>query len=140
MPDAVFQLIGAKELEKVLKNTPRRVQGSVVRKATRAGAVIFRRLAKAKVPKRSGQLRRGIIMRTARGRRNEIRVIVGLRGGKRSQGGAFYGIFLEFGTRFIRARPFIRPAFDEGKDEASRTVIDRLWAEIARELNKDQVR
>jgi len=132
-----LQMLGAAELERLLRRTPKRIQGRVVRNATRAGAVIFRRKAKAKAPKRSGQLRRGIIMRSRRGRdRDEFRVVVGLRSGKRSAGGAFYGLFEEYGTKHHRARPFMRPAFDEGKDQAATAVIDRLWERIEVELRK----
>jgi HK97 gp10 family phage protein len=40
----------------------------------------------------------------------------------------FYGFFLEHGTAHIAARPFARPAFDDGAPSALRAVGKRLWA------------
>jgi HK97 gp10 family phage protein len=43
---------------------------------------------------------------------------------------AFYGSFLELGTIKMAARPFLRPAFDTGTDEATQTVGDGVWREM----------
>lgn len=44
----------------------------------------------------------------------------------------FYGLFWEFGTRHQRARPFLRPAWDEGKDRALDSFGKALWTAIER--------
>lgn len=39
----------------------------------------------------------------------------------------FYGSFQEFGTVRHKAQPFMRPAWDQHKDGAYRTIQARLW-------------
>lgn len=41
----------------------------------------------------------------------------------RIQENAFYWRFVEFGTSKMRARPFLRPAFDNNKDAINDTFI-----------------
>lgn len=48
------------------------------------------------------------------------------------RGAAFYWRFLEFGTRFIRPRPFLRPAFEMRKYEALARIMARLAERIER--------
>jgi HK97 gp10 family phage protein len=43
---------------------------------------------------------------------------------------AFYGLFLEYGTVKMSARPFMRPAFDETSDESMAILARELWAAI----------
>ncbi len=45
-------------------------------------------------------------------------------------GKAFWGMFLEFGTRFMAARPFLRPAFESKKYEALKVFGQELGAGI----------
>jgi HK97 gp10 family phage protein len=45
--------------------------------------------------------------------------------------GGFYGSFLELGTKFIQARPFVRPAFDENIDGSLRIIAAALWTALA---------
>jgi HK97 gp10 family phage protein len=53
-----------------------------------------------------GHLRDNITVRKQRPEReHQIKFSVGV-------GAAFWGLFLEFGTRFMAARPWLRPAFD----------------------------
>lgn len=47
-------------------------------------------------------------------------------------GKAFWGMFLEFGTRFMSPRPFMRPAFESRKMEA----LDRLGKSLGEEIEK----
>jgi HK97 gp10 family phage protein len=49
---------------------------------------------------------------------------------------AFYWRFLEFGTRFIRARPFLRPAFEQVKVRAVQAAVERLQKRLANEIRK----
>jgi len=56
------------------------------------------------------------------------KVRVGPGGG--DPGEFFYDTFLEFGTRTLKARPFIRPAYDQARDQVlaalERTVVDAV--------------
>jgi HK97 gp10 family phage protein len=44
--------------------------------------------------------------------------------------GGFYGYFLEFGTKRMRARPFVRPAFDRSQAALLDTVANAVKAEL----------
>jgi HK97 gp10 family phage protein len=46
----------------------------------------------------------------------------------------YWGRFWEFGTRYIRPRPFFRPAWEGRKLEALRLMGDRAWAVIRRKI------
>lgn len=78
-------------------------RGDAVKKAVRDSAAEFTRLAQRKAPVDTGNLQR------------EIRM------GKASDGGftvevdanADYSGYVEYGTRFMRAQPFMQPALDE---------------------------
>lgn len=118
---------GLKELQRDLRTLPRKIQGRVVRNATRAGAVVARRKAKETAPVGTGQLKKDVVLRSRRtNNRHEVRVSVGV---KQT---SFYGMFQEFGTRFMAARPWLRPAFDSTKDEAHKTIAERIWLEVQR--------
>jgi HK97 gp10 family phage protein len=39
----------------------------------------------------------------------------------------FYGLYLEYGTVKMAARPFMRPAFDYGSDRALTLIREGLW-------------
>jgi len=46
-----------------------------------------------------------------------------------------HGIFLEYGTVFARAFPFLRPAFDGGAAKALLSIQNAIWA-LLRKANK----
>lgn len=48
----------------------------------------------------------------------------------------FYAKFLEFGTRYMQAQPFIRPAADAERAEMLRIVVDDLWNGISTQMRK----
>jgi HK97 gp10 family phage protein len=48
----------------------------------------------------------------------------------------FYGLFAEFGTTSQAAKPFMRPAFDQTKDEALNVMIKTLSKRIERANKK----
>ena len=56
--------------------------------------------------------------------RNKVVGRVGVKGGtvSKSQGKAFYGLFIEMGTRKMPARPFLRPAIFENGAQIVRLI------------------
>lgn len=40
----------------------------------------------------------------------------------------FYGLYLEYGTVKMAAKPFLRPAFDYGSDRALTLIREGLWS------------
>lgn len=140
---------GAAEIQKVLDTLPKRIQGKVMVAALRAGGNEIRKDAKARVPIRSepgpkplkkgsrrgrlpGFLRASIIVRKVPG---ADMIEVG------SSKRAWYGRLLEFGTRYMSARPWLRPAFDEKGPaalakigESLRKNIERIATTAARQI------
>lgn len=51
-------------------------------------------------------------------------------------GGLPQAHMMEFGTVDIPPRPFLRPAWDEGKDRLMQSIKDSLWKEIEKAANR----
>lgn len=56
------------------------------------------------------------------------------------EGTAFYWLFLEFGTEKMRARPFLRPAFEQRKEDALSVIVAEMQAGLARAESKLGIR
>lgn len=91
--------------------------------------------------KRADQLVRNIVVRRRPGARGTVRVWVAIRGKRRS-----VAHLVEFGTaphyqpgRGImhpgaRAKPFLRPAFEDKKHEVIQTFGEEIWREIEKQV------
>lgn len=142
---------GLRELDRALRELPDRIANRGLRASVYAGAKVIRDEAKIRAPKAArslgpnqpppGTLKRSIIMKHVRelsgGGRQTFFVLV--RHGKkyRKQGkrgnlsqDAWYWRFLEFGTRKMRARPFLRSALEAQRREAVSAIKDRLIQRI----------
>ncbi len=121
-------ITGAKELERVLRKLPRRLAERELTSAARAGANVIRKEARVRAPRGSdpsaasekfGPLHKNI--RVARVKKTGLSVEMAIHNGR-----AFWGSFLEFGTRHISARPWMSPAFDTTVRPALAKVGERL--------------
>ncbi len=136
---ADIQLQGASELIAKLQALPDKLANNVMTGALFAGARVIRDEARRRVPildltkwggpHEPGALLQAILARRSRSRsRNEVLARVGI------SYDAFYGHYVEFGTRHARAYPFMRPAYDTKGGDAAQAVIDyaagRLEAEV----------
>tara|TARA_Y100000310_G_scaffold345430_1_gene464861 strand:- start:431 stop:910 length:480 start_codon:yes stop_codon:yes gene_type:complete len=126
---ADFKITGAKEIEAVLKKLPAKVQKKALNQAVRAGARVIQKDAIKRAPVLPGRGRilktkKGIVVaRKARGEGRGAkvgRISVGL------SGSAFFGLYWEFGTTTIPARPFMRPAFEATKKEVVEAIGKKL--------------
>ncbi len=81
--------------------------------------------ARANAPRRTGTLADNIDYEVVPVRDN-VEGRVGIRGGamSASQGEAFYGRFIELGTKRQPARPFLRPAVYDNADEIVRLIVE----------------
>jgi HK97 gp10 family phage protein len=148
---------GLRQLNKALQELPLKIRGAPLRTATRKASMVIRNEARSKVPVNTGLLKREIITSRSRsqsseGRETFVVMVKQLvkkyantkanrrmnRVGKKfkTEGLAYYWKFLEFGTSKMRARPFMRPAFDSKKQEAVRVLQRELDAAIQAQARK----
>lgn len=147
----VQEIKGLRELSRALRELPARVARNDLQAATAAGARVIRDEAKMRAPiytgsvsdghPKPGTLRKSIILKAIRELSNNVRrvVFVTVRHGKKFQSvgkknanmDAFYWRFVEFGTKKMRAQPFMRPAFEARKRDAVEAIKDKLAERIA---------
>lgn len=72
----------------------------------------------------SGKLRKGLKVSGIRSTSGRKYVLVGIQKGDNSD--IFYGKFLEFGTSKMIARPFMGPAYESKKKEATEVIKQEL--------------
>ena len=126
------QVRGLEEFKRKAAEIPRAMRAKVLRDALRAGAREVRDTAKRNAPvlslrssmqtpyRKPGTVKRAISVRTSKAARRagDVGVFVNVRPAKRGARGArskddpFYWRFLEFGTKFMRARPFLQRGAD----------------------------
>ena len=134
-PRAVIDtdVIGVEETIAALRALPVEMQKSVVRHAVRAGASVLLREEALLVPIGAGTPQRpgGTLLRSLTVfplRQGKRRTVVFVGAGPEG----FYGRFLEFGTRFMPARPWLRPALHA----AFAPVLQAAQSEISEGIDK----
>ncbi len=101
---------GEKAIDKKLRKLEPKIQKKVVKKALRAAVKeIILPDAKAAAPIDSGKLEKSLTVRALKRSRKGFGFAVVTREIKGTDT-PFYGQFHEFGTKYIRADPYLRPA------------------------------
>lgn len=134
MADIVnFEIKGAKEMERLLKELGPQVANKVGDQAVRAGARPIVEEAKRLVPVRTGQLRDSITTQVDRrsGGDNERVALIGFKRPASSR-----AHLVEFGTSHSAPRPFMRPALDSKHREALEEMGKVMARGITREARK----
>lgn len=139
-----IHMTGGAELERRLKALPGKIAKKLIRRALRSGAKIILAQAKANAPVDTGALKKSLKVRAAKRRgRGSVGVTVSTAEGD-FKGDQFYASFIEYGHKRgkrpgkgatdareeVPARPFMRPAFDEKKQEAVNVISSTLGAGI----------
>lgn len=88
-----FNLVGARDLDRLLQTLPAKVEKNILRASLRAGAVVFLAEVKQRIPAVSGDLRKSARVTTRQGR-GQVSASVKV-GNKK----AYYAQMVEFGTR-----------------------------------------
>lgn len=70
---------------------------------------------------RSGKLRRSLKVSAVRREKDKKYVLVGS-----FEKEAFYGVFVEYGTSKMAARPFLQPALERNKNEVTAIIAEKL--------------
>jgi len=136
---------GLEDLARSLREMPKDVRQNALRAGMRAGAVAIQKEAKSRAPVDTGRMQKNIYVKRIRELVTELSEgwFVGVRmGPKRTKdkatgkvskdysNDAWYWRFVEFGTRHVPARPFMRPAFESAKEAAVNAIAERLKARI----------
>lgn len=122
-----FKVEGGADLDKALSQLPARVSKRFAREALETAARPMQRAMASRAPRAPGKpdIADHIAISTARGSKTETNVAVG------PERPYFYGRFLEYGTAFMSARPFMRPAFEAGVQRVIDTIKRSLWSQLA---------
>ena len=142
-----FEIVGERELKRMMESLPRKMSGPVVRKALREGSKPILAAARSSAPASEGNLKksmspgRGIRIKTYRYSGVTIAVV-----GPSWPLGA-HGHLVEFGTKMRKtkngrstgvgpAKPFLRPAFDANVGLAQRIIASVMASGLAAAANK----
>jgi HK97 gp10 family phage protein len=152
-----FKLNGVKSIQKQLNSIGEEMRPKLLQQSMRQAFKPVLDSAVAKVPTDSGELKSALALASAKGGKGGDRsVAVGIivraistgmkqaalaaamfnQGQSRRVSPARRWHFIELGTRYQRAQPFIRPAFDENAKVAFGNLADEVRKKIAKALRK----
>lgn len=118
-------------LDKALQALPSQMRSSTYKAAVRAGAREIVKVAKAKAPVDSGELRRSIFAQIGRSRPGGARAVVGFKGA------VFRRAHLtEFGTARTAPRPFMRPAIAQAFQASISAAAKAMAKHLAKNAAK----
>lgn len=106
-------LNGIAELDSKLKQIELSVRRKMLTTSLKDAAEITRARAAELAPVRTGRLKANEVIATVPSLSTAESALVRVGPAKK----AFYGLFDEIGTVFMTRQPFLRPAFEETKDE-----------------------
>ncbi|URJ84950.1 HK97 gp10 family phage protein [Pasteurella multocida] len=160
MASVTVKIKGLKQLQQAMDSLGRKTSNRIAVKAMRKGGAIVRDKARQNAPvlkenvshRRAGTLRKAISTRTKVSRGGKTHTYIWVKGlsikqvlkfkDKTGKAGAynpkdpFYWRFVEFGTSKMPAQPFLRPAFEQTKRQATKEIIETLHKEIIQEGTK----
>ena len=116
-----LKIEGVKDLERKLAQMSKIMTDDVIDKGLKMASEPMRMSASSKAPKRTGFLSQNIVSEINKKEKSTIDI-----GPSKA---AWYGRLLEFGTTKMRARPFLRPAFD-----AHKRTSQKIFAEYVKSL------
>ena len=122
------------EVLRKLHKLPGKIQERVLIGAVRASAKPIIEEARRLVPRRTGNLAKSIGVNKLRTKGTVVAFAVSPRKGGKYDG--YYGHFVEFGTRKMAPRPFLRPAFDRKGKESINAAKEYMAKRIEKELAK----
>lgn len=148
MIDTKLDFSGLLDISKDLEVLSKAESRNVLRQATRAAATVFRDEARERAPKKTGKLRRNIVVMSQRAPAGGAVAGLHVRGRDPRTGNsdntmkadnknnAFYWRFVEMGTSTAAPVPFIRPAFDARQDDAAAAAFAKANEAIDKVLSK----
>ncbi len=132
---------GLDDANRVLKQLPNRIENKVLQAATRKGAGVLAVQLRKNAPRGTGKqspasqtygkLIRNIRVQALKSKRRK-----GQRGSQVWTRDAFWGYILEFGSKYISARPWWRPTVAANEQAAFAAMREELGKGIEREAEK----
>lgn len=119
-----IEIVGGQEMADALGTLSQRLERKVLREALMDAGEVMRSEMSRKAPRRPPHpdLADNIVMSTAKGEDlQEVAVAIGP--AKES----FYGSFVELGTAFMSAQPYVRPAFDGNITKVLTAFAESVW-------------
>ena len=159
MANLNVKVTGLKELKHAMDSLDRKVRKNISVKAMRKGGAIIRDKARANAPvlehsvphRNRGTLRKAISASTKIAKNGSVNTRIFVRklkiskitafkehgkGSSSNPNDPYYWRFVEFGTSKMSGRPFLRPAFEQSKEQAAQTIITTLRDTIISEAGK----
>jgi len=125
MIDITCKIEGLDELKVTLDKAAKQAVKNYIRRAAKSAADIWVKAIVEKAPHDTGFLAEHIVVMTKYLEADtKLELHVG------PEKAAFYALFLEFGTEFQAAQPFMRPAFEEHKDEVLAAFAEAMNVEL----------
>lgn len=118
---ATVNVEGVEELVAKLQGLAAKATGAQAAAALRAGALLIENDARQKAPIKTGTLRRSIHTNVETAGDGAV---------ARIGTNVEYAIYLEMGTSRMRARPYLRPAFDGNRNQALAEIRRALQAMV----------
>jgi HK97 gp10 family phage protein len=135
-----MELVGVKELQKVLEDFAPRTAGNLMRTVIHGVATDITKESKKRVPVNTGTLKRSLKTKRRRGKPMQPVSDVIAESGKNVKNDGFYWLFVEFGTQKTPEQPFMRPAKDlvmsDIDNVLQRQFKDKLTKAVMREKRK----
>lgn len=127
-----FKILGGAELASALNDLPSRVSKKVMREALEVAGEPIRQGMQQLAPRRAPapDIADHMVISTAKVEGlidNDQTAAVAIGPAR----GFFYGLFLEYGTVFMGAKPFARPAFEAGVQKALAEIVRSTWTALA---------
>ena len=116
---------GLDGFEQRLRDEPKKLALRVLRRAGRDAAKVWQDAIEQLAPALTGFLKTHIDVASTTKGDASLTVMVG------PDKKAFYGMMQEFGTRYQRAKPFMRPAYENSKQQ----VLDVFTSDVKDELD-----
>jgi HK97 gp10 family phage protein len=136
MADSVtMDIQGLDELVKKMRELSPKLARNGLRAAVNAGAQVVKKEAASRVPVDTGALKRAVYAKQIRELSGDTQqtFYVAVRQGRRERAknrDGWHWRFIEFGTKSMPARPFLRPALDVKKTEAAERIKTKLIERI----------
>lgn len=128
---------GLREVEAALEELKPAAARAQTRNALRAGGELLAKAARARVPVDQGHLRESITVsgtltrrqRSLHRKQSDQEQFVG-------PGGHPQAHMQEYGTTHHRPQPYMRPAFDEEKENVLKRITDQLMVSVQRAIER----